>query len=110
MTRRYSTHRSLLRMAVRDGLQVVCLRVAPEKQFGRHDLIQNVSTELRVDWTREKRISRPPCCQEALRVAFARRGGLPMFAAERSDLGFDRAREWPLRRVGVWGCEPATLD
>jgi hypothetical protein len=45
-------------MAVRDGLQVVCLRVAPEKQFGRHDRVQNVSTELRVDWTREKRISR----------------------------------------------------
>ena len=42
---------------MRDGLQVVCLRVAPEKQFGRHDRVQNVSTELRVDWTREKRIS-----------------------------------------------------
>jgi hypothetical protein len=39
-------------MAVRDGLQVVCLRVAPEKQFGRHDRVQNVSKELRVDWTR----------------------------------------------------------
>jgi len=45
-------------MAVRDGLQVVCLRVAPEKQFGKARRVQNVSTELRVDWTREKRISR----------------------------------------------------
>ena len=42
---------------MRDGLQVVCLRVAPEKQFERHDRVQNVSTELRVNGTREKRIS-----------------------------------------------------
>ena len=49
-------------------------------------------------------------CQVAVCSAFGRRGELLRLVPGWAVLGFGLAREWPLRRAGASGCEPATLD
>ena len=79
------------------------------------DIVQSLSGRVGIGVLRrrggtEERQNEASLCQVAACLAFGERGELLRLVPGRTVLGFGLAREWPLRRAGASGCEPATLD